>query len=351
MKKLVAVFVVFAIVAAMAFAGGNRQSGGSSSGSAQAASRSSLIKVGIVNLHPSESGYREANVKDMDEVFTTVNGYLALKANYNTLNEQLDAARQFINDGVDYLLISAADASGWDSVLADAKRAGIPVFLFDRMINTAPDNFTAAVISDMQNQGKNAVEWLETQNRAGGYRFIHIQGQIGSAAQIGRTEPLDAAIAKHANWTLVRRGTGGDTWSADEAKRIVEAAIAARENFNVIYAENDGMAEGAMKALQEAGISHGVNGDVWIMGFDFNKFALRYVMSGAWNFNGQCSPFQAKVIDGFIKTMQSGGKPNIPASNWPAFGRTYNNVVINPEIVIDNAKITQAFIDQYGLGN
>jgi len=340
MKKLLAVLLVL-VVASAVFAGGNKQARGGSD----------LIKVGIVNLHPSESGYREANVKDMDEVFTTVNKYLTLKANYNTLNEQLDAARQFINDGVDYLLISAADANGWDSVLADAKKAGIPVFLFDRMINTAPDNFTAAVISDMQNQGKNAVAWLEAQNRSGGYRFIHIQGQIGSAAQIGRTEPLDAAIAKHADWTLVRRGTGGDTWSADEAKRIVEAAIAARENFNVIYAENDGMAEGAMKALQEAGRSHGVRGDVWIMGFDFNKFALRYVMSGDWNFNGQCSPFQAKVIDGFIKTLEAGGKLNIPASNWPAFNRTYNNVVINPEIVIDNAKINQAFIDQYGLGN
>jgi len=339
MKKFLVILLVL-VVATMAFAGGGKQ-----------AAKSGLVKVGIVNLHPSESGYREANVKDMDEVFTTVNGYLTLKANYNTLNEQLDAARQFINDGVDYLLISAADANGWDSVLADAKKAGIPVFLFDRMINTAPENFTAAVISDMQNQGKNAVQWLEAQNRPGGYRFIHIQGQIGSAAQIGRTEPLDAAIAKNANWTLVRRGTGGDTWSADEAKRIVEAAIAARENFNVIYAENDGMAEGAMKALQEAGRSHGVRGDVWIMGFDFNKFALRYVMSGDWNFNGQCSPFQAKVIDGFIKTMESGGKPSIPSSNWPAFGRVYNNVVINPEIVIDNAKITQAFIDQYGLGN
>ncbi|MCL2209226.1 MAG: substrate-binding domain-containing protein [Treponema sp.] len=335
MKKFLVVLLML-LVASAVFAGGSREA---------------LIKVGIVNLHPSESGYREANVKDMDKVFTSANGYQAFKANYNTLNEQLDAARQFINDGVDYLLISAADANGWDSVLADAKRAGIPVFLFDRMINTAPENFTAAVISDMQNQGRNAVAWMEAQNRSGGYRILHIQGQIGSAAQIGRTQPLDAAIARHANWSLVRRGTGGDTWSADEAKRIVSAAIAARENFNIIYAENDGMAEGAMRALQEAGRSHGVNGDVWIMGFDFNKFALRYVMSGAWNFNGQCSPFQADVIDGYIKTLRAGRPLHISSTNWQAFGRTYNNVFVNPEIVIDNARINQAFINQYGLGD
>jgi len=95
MKKFLTVLLVLAVASAV-FAGGNKQAKGGSG----------LIKVGIVNLHPSESGYREANVKDMDEVFTTVNGYLTLKANYNTLNEQLDAARQFINDGVDYLLIS-----------------------------------------------------------------------------------------------------------------------------------------------------------------------------------------------------------------------------------------------------
>ncbi|MCL2129601.1 MAG: substrate-binding domain-containing protein [Treponema sp.] len=318
-------------VAAAAFAGGNKAASGGGSG---------LIKVGIVNLHPSESGYREANVKDMERVFNRANGYEVLNANYNTLNEQLDAANQFINQGVSYLLISAADANGWDAVLAAANRAGIKVFLFDRMINTAEANFEAAVISDMQNQGLNAVAWLEKQARPGGYKFIHIQGQIGSAAQIGRTQPLDAAIARHADWTLVRRGTGGDTWSPDEAKRIVEAAIAARESFNVIYAENDGMAEGAMTALREAGISHGVNGDVWIMGFDFNKFALRYVMNGAWNFNGQCSPFQADKIQEFIKTLEAGGKLNLPSK-----------IVINPEIVTDNASINQAFIDQYGLGD
>ena len=330
MKKLFMVILVL-VVASSVFAGGGKQASSGGSG---------LIKIGIVNLHPSESGYREANVKDMDRVFNRANGYDVLKANYNTLNEQLDAANQFINQGVDYLLISAADANGWDNVLSAAKRAGIKVFLFDRMINTSQDNFEAAVISDMQNQGINAVAWLEKQARPGGYQFIHIQGQIGSAAQVGRTEPLDAAIASHADWTLVRRGTGGDTWSPDEAKRIVEAAIAARESFNVIYAENDGMAEGAMTALREAGISHGVNGDVWIMGFDFNKFALRYVMSGEWNFDGQCSPFQADKINDFIKTLQGGSSLNLSSK-----------IVINPEIVTDNASITAAFIDQYGLGD
>ena len=291
------------------------------------------IKVGIVNLHPSESGYREANVKDMDAVFNAANGYDVKKANDNTLDAQLNAARQFITEGVDYLLISAADANGWDDVLKSAKDAGIKVFLFDRMINCDPSLYEAAVISDMVNQGKNAVAWLKSLN-LDQYNIVHIQGQIGSAAQIGRTSPLDEAIAANSNWKLVRRGTGGDTWSPDEAKKIVEAAIAAGEDFNIVYAENDGMAEGAMKALQAAGITHGVSGKVKIMGFDFNKFALRYVLNGDWNFNGQCSPFQAQVIHEMIQ-----GK------------RPIQKKVINDEIYLEAGKITQADIDKYGLGD
>jgi len=302
--------------------------------------KSSGIKVGIVNLHPSESGYREANVKDMDRVFNAANGYIVKKANDNTLDAQLNAARQFITEGVDYLLISGADANGWDSVLKSAKDAGVKVFLFDRLLNVDQSLFEAAVISDMVNQGKNAVAWLKSLNLPA-YNIVHIQGQIGSAAQIGRTGPLDDAVKTEKNWKIVRRGTGGDTWSPDEAKKIVEAAIAAKEDFNIIYAENDGMAEGAMKALQAAGITHGVNGKVKIMGFDANKFALRYVLKGDWNFDGQCSPFQADVIHGFIQKLQAGQPLGLS-----------NKIVINQETYFANpGKISQADIDKYGLGD
>ena len=88
-----------------------------------------LIKVGIINNPPAESGYRAANVADFEKVFTEANGY-AVSTFYSLKNdEQLNAATQFITDGVDYLLISAAATDGWDAVLASAKVAGVKVFL------------------------------------------------------------------------------------------------------------------------------------------------------------------------------------------------------------------------------
>ncbi|MBR6705633.1 MAG: substrate-binding domain-containing protein, partial [Clostridia bacterium] len=137
------------------------------------------IKVGIVNNPPSESGYREANVKDFETVFSAENGYEA-KTFYSIKNdEQLSAARQFITDGVDYLLISAAETTGWDSVLADAKEQGVTVFLFDRMIDCDPELFEAAVVSNMADEGATAVNWLLSLNLPE-YKVIHIQGAMGS---------------------------------------------------------------------------------------------------------------------------------------------------------------------------
>ena len=292
-----------------------------------------LIKVGIINNPASESGYREANVKDFETVFSNENGYEAKTFYSLNHNEQLNAARQFIEDGVQYILISAASTDGWDGVLTSARDADIKVFLFDRMINCSEDLYEAAVVSDMAHQGDLAVKWLKDQN-LDEYNVVHIQGVMGSDAQIGRTAALDREFAAGTMKKVVQQSAA---WEEDDAKKIVEAVIASGEAFNVIYAENDGMAKGAVAALTEAGVSHGVGKDVIIMGFDANKWALRELLAGNWNYNGQCSPFQAAAIDEMIKKLEAG--ETIPAKK-----------VISEEKGFDARTITQEDIDTYGLG-
>ena len=300
-----------------------------------------LIKVGIINLDPAESGYRQANVKNLTDTFTKENGYDATFVTAPTADKQLDAFRGFITAEVDYILVSAADTTGWDTVLQDAKNAGIDVFLFDRMIETDPSNYTAAVVSDMRLEGETAVAWLESLGLEE-YNILHIQGQLGSAAQIGRSDPLTEKCEAEANWTIVREGTGGDTWDPEEARKIAEAAIDAGIKFNIVYAENDGMADGVVAALDAKKITHGVNGDVIIMGFDCNKWALEKLLAGEWNYDGQCSPFQAAVIDQMIKALENG-------EDLSAFGLNELNQVISVEKGFDAKTITQEDIDAYGL--
>ena len=301
--------------------------------SAETPAGGGLIKVGIINNPPAESGYRAANVADFEKVFTEANGY-AVSTFYSLKNdEQLNAAAQFITDGVDYLLISAAATDGWDTVLTNAQEAGIKVFLFDRMLNADESLYEAAVVSDMSKEGVTAVEWLKSQ-KLDSYKVIHIQGAMGSDAQIGRTAALDAEFAAGTMTKVVQQTA---TWDEAEAKKIVEAVINSGDKFNVIYAENDGMAKGAVAALDEAGITHGVGKDVIVMGFDCNKWALRELLAGNWNYDGQCSPFQASVIDEMIKKLEAGEKLT-------------EKKVISEERGFDATTITQTDIDTYGLG-
>ena len=297
---------------------------------AQGQKESGLIKVGIVNLPPEESGYRQANVEDMNTVFSKANGYDAKQTNTMDNSEQIAAAKGYIRDGVDYLLISAANASGWDDTLKSAKDAGIKVILFDRAIDTDKSNYQAALLSDMAYEGKKAVEWVLSLGLPE-INLILIRGQMGSAAEIGRSAAvLEAAKAGKLN--IVADGTGGDSWSLEEARKIVEAAIAAGKDFNVIYAQNDGMAQGAVQALEAAGITHGKGGKVKVIGFDFNRFALRNVQAGYWDADMQCNPRQAAEISKWIKSG------NIPSG-----------VIYQEELLLTTETITDELIDKWGI--
>lgn len=291
------------------------------------------IKVGIINNDPTESGYRAANVADMEKVFCEENGFDA-QFYYSLKNEeQIAQAKKFINDEVDYLLLSAAATTGWDSVLKAAQEAGIEVILFDRTVDADESLYAASVVSDMAKEGETAVAWLEAQGLET-YNVIHIQGVMGSAAQIGRSGALDTKVADNDNWNIVIQQTGN--WSADEAKQIVESVINSGEAFNVIYAENDNMAQGAVAALDAAGITHGVEGDVIIMGFDCNKWALQELLDGNWNYDGQCNPFQAETIAKIIETLEAGEELE-------------NKVVILEEKGFDAATITAEDVEAYGI--
>ncbi|WP_026524868.1 ABC transporter substrate-binding protein [Butyrivibrio sp. MB2005] len=292
-----------------------------------------LIKVGIINNDPNESGYRTANDADLKATFTKENGYDASFAYSLKNDEQIAAAQTFIQDEVDYLLLSAADTAGWDSVLQDAQAAGIKVILFDRTIDADPSLYEASIVSDMAKEGETAVTWLAGQG-LDEYNIIHLQGVMGSAAQQGRSGALDEKVAAEANWNIVNQQTA--EWNAEKAQQIVQSVIDSGEKFNVIYAENDDMAKGAVAALDAAGISHGVGKDVIVMGFDCNKWALEELLAQNWNYDGQCNPFQSSYIDEIIKTLESGGSLS-------------EKTIIMDEKGFDASTITQEDVDNYGI--
>lgn len=331
-KSIVALLLSAVMVAGLA-ACGSSNSGGTDTGAADdGATDGGMIKVGIINNDPNESGYRTANDADLKAMFTEENGYEASFAYSLKNDEQITAAQKFIQDGVDYLLLSAADTSGWDSVLKDAQDAGTQVILFDRTIDADESLYVASIVSDMNAEGETAVNWLKDQG-LDEYNIIHIQGVMGSAAQVGRSGAMDE-MAEAEGWNIVTQQTA--EWNAEKAQQIVQSVIDAGTPFNVIYAENDDMAKGAVAALDKANISHGVDGDVVIMGFDTNTWALEELLAGRWNYDGQCNPYQASYIDEIIQKLENGEEIT-------------EKTIIMEEKGFDATTITQEDVDTYGI--
>ena len=185
----------------------------------------------------------------------------------------------------------------------------------------------------MAKEGQTAVDWLASQ-KLDKYNIVHIQGTMGSAAQVGRTGALDTKVAADENWKLVTQQTA--EWNAETAQQIVQSVIDSNTPFNVIYAENDDMAKGAVAALDKANISHGVGKDVIVMGFDCNQWALQELLDQNWNYDGQCNPFQASYIADVIKKLENGESIS-------------EKTIIMDEKGFDATTITEDDVNNYGI--
>jgi len=279
----------------------------------------------------AESDWRNANTRSMQEALSGENGFRLIFDDAQQKQErQITAIRNFIHQGVDYIVLAPTTETGWDTVLSEAKAAGIPVIIVDRMIEIEDESlFTCWIGSDFRREGDTAVQWIE-KNLAEPLNIVHLQGNIGSSAQIGRTSGLDAGLAIHPEWNLVFRGSGDFTQA--KGQELVEALLNENTDFNVIYSENDNMAYGAIDALKAAGRKPGE--DVTIISFDASRHALMLLMEGEISYDVECNPLHGPRVQAIIEQLESGEMP-------PKF--TYVE-----ETSFESEGLTQALIDARG---
>ncbi len=267
--------------------------------------QNSLIVVGFSQVG-SESDWRNANTISMQQTFSAENGFRLIFDDAQQKQEkQITAIRNFINQGVDYIVLAPKVEEGWDTVLGEAKAAGIPVIIVDRMIEVSdPDLFTSWVGSDFRKEGDAAVEWME-KKLTETPRIVHLQGHMGSSAQIGRTEGLENGLERHPDWSLVYQASGDFVQAKGE--EVMETFLSKGIDFNLIYSENDDMAYGAIDALQAHKIQPGK--DVTVIAFDASNTALHMVLSGEIKLDVECNPLHGPRVRSIIEQLEQGQTP------------------------------------------
>ena len=95
----------------------------------EAAADGDLITVGYAQVG-AESDWRTANTESFKSTFTEENGYKLIFDDAQQKQEnQIKAIRSFIQQDVDYIVVAPVVETGWETVLEEAKEAGIPVRL------------------------------------------------------------------------------------------------------------------------------------------------------------------------------------------------------------------------------
>ena len=284
-----------------------------------------LVLVGFSQVG-AESDWRRANTASMTSAFSVENGYrLDISFAWQITENQKDAIREFIHQGVNYIVLASTEESGWEAILLEAKEAGIPVILVDRQIQIneealrklgadvkPEDLFTCWVGSDFRGEGDTAVRWMETTFGDTPLNIVHLQGSLGSSAQLGRTEGLDAGLEKHESWTLAFRESGDFTQAKgqqlmEEILRSGLLAPAGSGVVNIVYSENDNMSYGAIDALKAAGLKPGE--DVFIISFDAASAALHMVLSGEISYEVECNPLHGPRVRALIEQLRAGQTP------------------------------------------
>lgn len=269
-----------------------------------------LIVVGVSQLG-SESGWRTAHTESLQRAFTKQNGYFLIFNNARQKQEnQIKAIRNFISQRVDYIVLAPVVESGWETVLQEAKDAGIPVIIMDRSVDVADKSlYTTLVGTDSVEEGRKAGRWLEEYLRKRGksdedINIVVLKGTEGASAQIGRTVGFALVAGEHDNWNILAQEYGDFT--IYKGKEVMTEFLRTYDDIDVVVSQNDDMTFGAIEAIRESGKTVGVGGDITIISFDAVHDALEMVAEGTINVDIECNPEQGEYISEVIRLLESG---------------------------------------------
>ena len=237
----------------------------------------------------AESEWRTANTESIKSAAITSNIDLRFADAQQKQENQIKALRSFIAQKVDVIAFSPVVATGWDTVLMEARDAGIPVILTDRAVTSDPSLYAGFLGSDFVEEGRKAGRWVLDQYKdvPGDVNIVELQGTVGAAPAIDRKKGFEEIIASDPRFKMIRSQSGDFTRT--KGKEAMEAILKSESRkIQVLYAHNDDMAIGAIQAIEEAGFKPGK--DIKIVSVDAVKGAFEAMIAGKLNATIECNP-------------------------------------------------------------
>ena len=256
----------------------------------------------------SESVWRLGNTKSVSDAAEKA-GVRLMTDNANQSQEnQIKAIRSFIAYRVDVIAFSPIVEDGWESVLREAKDAGIPVIIEDRYINIDDESLYASHIgSDFYSEGVKAGEYLlrklATFKPERQLRVIELTGTQDSTPMLQRSAGFRDTVAQEPRIKIVD-SMSGDFLISKGRECVREMLEKYGANIDVVYSHNDSMMYGALEAIEEFGLQPGK--DIIVISVDGEQRAIDLLKAGKVNCVVECTPMLGDIIMEVAKDLAAG---------------------------------------------
>jgi ribose transport system substrate-binding protein len=274
MKKKLSLIFVAVLTGVMVTACGSSSSQNSSSNSSSDSSSNSNsssqktvgLAVSTLNnpffVSMRDGAKSEAGKKGINLIVDNAN---------NDQSTQLNQVQDLIQQKVSAILLNPVDSQGLAQAVKMANKANIPVITLDRSVSSG--KVATFIASDSVKAGKMAADQIIKALNGKG-KVVELQGVIGTSAERDRENGFDNEIKTASGIQVVSKQTAN--FDRNTALNVMENILQAHPDINAVFAQNDEMALGALKAIQQSNKT-----SIKIVGIDGEGEAIKNVNNGS----------------------------------------------------------------------
>ena len=271
---------------------------------AQIVEKPAVIRVGYAQIG-EESHWREACTDSIRQAAKDFDIDLTMEFTPPFVEEQTRLVRKFIDQNMDVIVVSPVVAEGWLPVLEEAREAGIPILLVDRMVDEEEDLYTSFIGADFEEEGRRCARWLLSELPEQEIRVLELRGTEGSSPAQSRKSGFESVIDNDPQCEIVHSACGD--FNREGGRSAVQEYLEHHDwDIDAIFAHNDDMALGTLEYLAEQGIQPGT--DVKIMSIDGTSDALDALQDGKINCVVECNPLLGPQLMKAITDLMQGNE-------------------------------------------
>jgi D-xylose transport system substrate-binding protein len=190
-------------------------------------------------------------------------------------DKQANDVDNLLTQGVDVVVIAPQDATQAASMVDKAKAQGVPVISYDRLINS--DKLDLYVSHQVPVIGRRIAEYALQNVPKGNYIMVYGASTDNNAVIMRKEQEAVLKNAVDSGAIKIVANQHITDWRPEEALKMVENALTQNnDNVQAVVVSNDGMAGGAISALDKRGLA----GKVLVTGQDAQKDALQNIAQG-----------------------------------------------------------------------